>query len=109
MPPKMPSTFSNPSFKSPLNVLLVSLSKGGAASLENLLPKKIEVSKIASLVLCLCKVHNFCINENDKTPDTAMEDDEVNTVFAGGIHLHNSDTIRTALLDGGNFTSDHNR
>ena len=70
--------------------------------------QKIEVSKIASLVLCLCKVHNFCINENDKTPDTAMEDDEVNTVFAGGIHLHNSDTIRTALLDGGNFTSDHN-
>ena len=73
------------------------------------MPINLTVGKITSIVLCLCKLHNFCIGEKDVAAE-AETDDNLNIMFSGGIHVNKNQAVEAIqiLLDGGNFVSgDH--
>ena len=89
------------------------------------IPVNISVSKSASLVLALCKLHNFCIacTDEDKVdkPCQASIDDVASICREGGLLLPRIDRISgewiydssldrmDALLDGGEHMEDHNQ
>ncbi len=82
----------------------------------------ITIRKTCSLVLALCKLHNFCKSRNVSVPQTA-ENDVTNIVNAGGLLLPRMDNQTAlwayddvqdrlvALLDGGhqNYNQDDRR
>ena len=55
--------------------------------LRRAIPMRITVAKTTALVMALCKLHNFCIDENDNgiTPPTA--DDNLEIALHGGFDL----------------------
>ena len=82
----------------------------------------IGVDKTMHLVLALCKLHNYCIDERDVLVHTALED--VRAIFlSGGLLLpridgdgddatwsyHEQDDRLTGLLDAGDHGEDYNR
>jgi len=71
------------------------------------MPVNLTIAKIGSLVLSLCKLHNFCISQRDEVAEVELDDD-LNIMSSGGLHVNNEqaiDSIRP-LLDGGNFVDD---
>ena len=71
--------------------------------------QNLALRKITALVLCLCKLHNICIDENDKAKEVAGDDD-LNIVGSGGLSMHdNGRNGIIDLLDAGNFATDHDR
>ena len=89
------------------------------------IPVNISVQKTTSLVLALCKLHNFCINQNDSNVSSAFESDVANIVREGGIYRPSMDKDGNAtwsydfqesskdrlssILDGGDHHDDHSR
>jgi hypothetical protein len=85
------------------------------------IPMNIGVDKTMHLVLALCKLHNYCIDERDVLVHTALED--VRAIFlSGGLLLpridgdgdatwsyHEQDDRVTGLLDAGDHGEDYNR
>lgn len=88
--------------------------------LRKQIPVNITVQKTSSLVMCLCKLHNFCIQESDDI-EPPLAADIVNIANAGGIALTRIDNRETewtynpvqdrinALLDGGEHFEDITR
>ena len=86
----------------------------------------ISLAKTNALVMALCKLHNFCVDENDLKISRPTPDDSVAIADLGGIDLHafassaeqgsgdegeettyNHETDRIDnLLDGGNHCDD---
>ena len=87
--------------------------------LRKALPASIGLKKIVSLVLCLCRLHNFCINKrleerNAESSSADLEEDEVphplardalNIAGNGGIML-NADDRPEEFLDAGFHNDD---
>jgi DDE superfamily endonuclease len=85
---------------------------------------KLPISKVTSLVRCLCRLHNFCIDERllrqqyeaaalDEAADVAdhLDSDHVNIVLGGGSSLVANDNSFSpeALLHGGEHFDDVSR
>jgi hypothetical protein len=87
--------------------------------LRKAMPNNISITRTWQLVVCLCRLHNFCINEKDSnnTPEP-LADDVANIAIDGGLispqfdhqmSADNYDNERdrvTALLDGGHHFDD---
>jgi hypothetical protein len=54
--------------------------------LRKAMPMNITVSKTSSLILCLCKLHNFCIRESDNIAQP-LAGDVINIANDGGFSL----------------------
>lgn len=90
--------------------------------LRKAIPMNIEVSKTNSLVLALCKLHNFCIDHSDGMIERSYYKDATNIIRDGGMFSSRFDgdsddqweydTVNDRLddlLDGGQHTQDHSR
>lgn len=83
------------------------------------MPVNLEVRKISSLVLALCKLHNYCIDKRCEEVDAPSDSDLFNIAMDGGLFLPRMDNSRNAfweysnedrldaLLDGGAHMDDH--
>jgi hypothetical protein len=76
------------------------------------IPMNISVSKTTSLLMCLCKIHNFCINESESILKL-LAVDVMNIAIEGGIELPNLDDGGDSsgdrideLMDGGDHLED---
>ena len=92
--------------------------------LRKAIPRNIDVFKTNCLVLALCKLHNFCIDQDDCIDFTDKKDlsnimkeggmyrpridDDGEAAWAYHFDLSSSDRV-SDLLDGGDHTEDHNR
>jgi len=54
--------------------------------LRKAIPMNITVQKTSSLVLCLCKLHNYCIRESDVVAQP-LAGDVINIANDGGLSL----------------------
>ena len=70
------------------------------------------MSKMTSLIMCLCKLHNFCINESESILKP-LAVDVMNIAIEGGIALPNFDNGNNSisdrieeLMDGGDHLED---
>lgn len=82
------------------------------------IPMNISVGVATSLVMCLCKLHNFCIRERDINIRNPLASDVINITSEGGIALPRFDRSTTEwtydavddridhLLDGGEHFDD---
>ena len=59
------------------------------------------------MIYCLCKLHNYCINEKENLPKPSCLD-EAYITLRGGITL-NEDERPEQLLDGGDHRDDMDR
>ena len=82
------------------------------------MPNGISLNKTTSLVFCLCKLHNFCIDNKDSTPPPSMAQDEATISLQGGAPLESFDNGEESrensgrpaqLLDGGDHLEDVDR
>ena len=86
------------------------------------IPMGIDIQKTTSLVLAICKLHNFCIEQNDCDLDSAYRGDVSNIMREGGMYRPKIDDDGEAvwtydldedrvneLLDGGEHQDDHAR
>jgi len=64
------------------------------------LPMNIPVSKQTRLVVALCKLHNFCIDQREQSEDLTVPD-AFHIMQEGGFELESSTTRPSMLLDGG--------
>jgi hypothetical protein len=76
------------------------------------IPMNISIGKMTSLVMCLCKLHNFCINEAESIL-RPLAVDVMNIAIEGGIALPNFDNGIDGigdrveeLMDGGDHLED---
>ncbi|KAL7475863.1 hypothetical protein ACHAW6_001761 [Cyclotella cf. meneghiniana] len=82
----------------------------------------IKVQKISTLVLALCKVHNFCIDNSSEEVGRPSETDIVDSTMDGGLFLPRLDHSSAyfcqcdsendrldSLLDGGDHVDNHTR
>lgn len=82
------------------------------------MPCNFKIAKISSLVLALCKLHNFCIDHQDGNIPATSFSDSFHIVMDGGLNLTNIDTTDpnnynyqtldriNELLDGGMHLDD---
>ena len=81
--------------------------------LRKALPATMSVAKVSCLVMCLCKLHNFCVEErlarvdgSDKIAQPTAQD-QMEIASAGGLRLDDSDEAGPEdLLGGGHRFSD---
>ena len=88
------------------------------------MPVNLTVQKISSMVLALCKLHNFCIEKSNEVIDCPDDRDIANITMEGGLFLPRMDNNKDAfwecdynaqshgdrldgLLDGGAHMDDH--
>jgi hypothetical protein len=92
--------------------------------LRKAMPKGIRLNKVTAMVMTMCKLHNFCIDENS-SPDTpppsivpeTLEEDAATIGLQGAIEVEQvqcrvSNLVYdrpSALLEGGNHCDDFNR
>ena len=62
--------------------------------LRKAMPMGITVRKTSALVLVLCKLHNFCINERDENIPTPTASDSHEIGLQGGIDVHSFSATR---------------
>jgi hypothetical protein len=79
------------------------------------------IMKMTSLVTCLCRLHNYCINErlagesrntDDSDIPAAMASDSLENIANGGVALEDTGTNRLSpeeLLNGGHHNEDTTR
>ena len=80
--------------------------------LRKALPARIGIKKITSLVMALCRLHNYCINCNDYEADKILAQDELNTTLESDIVLERTGDNHfspTGLLHGGEHFADYGR
>ena len=63
------------------------------------MPVNLTVGKISSLVLALCKLHNFCIDKNCEDVVCPTAGDIANITMDGGLFLPRMDNNRDAIWD----------
>ena len=87
------------------------------AVLRKPIPVNIEINKLSSLVRCLCRLHNYCINERDLIFSEVAERDAAIIGLEGGISFPSVSTPNISnpalvdnrlddLLDGGEHFED---
>ena len=88
------------------------------ALLRRALPSSISITKIVSLVICLCRLHNYCIRRSTKRSRTgnviiprSLAADNLEVQAAGGISLSTSsdgmnEVAPLELLNGGQHHDD---
>mmetsp|Transcript_5526 Transcript_5526/g.7064 ORF Transcript_5526/g.7064 Transcript_5526/m.7064 type:complete len:256 (-) Transcript_5526:102-869(-) len=59
------------------------------------IPVNITIQKTTSLLMCLCKLHNFCIHESESIVQPLMKD-VINIRMEGGFALSNFDRNETS-------------
>ena len=72
--------------------------------LRRALPAMFGIQKTGSLMSCLCRLHNFCIDENCGIAEKPLCADAVEIRSAGGIHTEETpenSMAPTAFLGGG--------
>jgi DDE superfamily endonuclease len=89
------------------------------AILRKAMPYGISVRKTTALVFALCKIHNFCIDQNESIADAGSCQDSFHVAMGGGIEMTDWDedfgTMERGLgrpsevLDGGDHRDDYNR
>jgi DDE superfamily endonuclease len=80
------------------------------AILHKPIQQKIMIAKTTALVMACCKLHNYCINNDDATVPIPREGDIMNVLLEGGIPLDSTTDYRPCqLLDGGNHSTDFGR
>ena len=70
------------------------------------IPYGISVQKTTSLVYCLCKLHNYCIDEKDGAVAPATATDTLEIAADGGVALVGQSQTPEQLLNGGNHFDD---
>ena len=77
------------------------------------IPFIISLARSTSLVLCLCKLHNFCVDANDTHVPVPAAQDAVSVSVGGGFNVRNNssngDERPDELLDGGAHFDDYDR
>ena len=61
--------------------------------LRKAIPLNISLKKTTALVMCLCKLHNFCIKMADKNVDDNCDVDKLQISINGGISLDEIETF----------------
>ena len=75
--------------------------------LKSPLSSKLSIKKISALTFCLCKLHNYCIdNGNAKVPSRYQHDSLTLMDFANVIDKENGEMIPVGLLGGGDHFED---
>ena len=90
--------------------------------LRKAIPMNIEVAKTNSLVLALCKLHNFCIDHSDHMIEQSYRKDATSILMDDGLYCpridddiddpweyDNVQDRVNGLLDGGHHLEDHSR
>jgi DDE superfamily endonuclease len=85
--------------------------------LRKSIPPNISTAKTTALVMCLCRLQNYCIDHNDINVPTARHSDMLAISLEGGISNPDSEAAINSnaeyrpveLLDGGNHQNDYNR
>ena len=78
--------------------------------LRKALPRAIPLRRVTSLVLCTCKLHNYCIANKDGDVPQVTADDNLSIMSVGGVALEGEHGRPSALLDGcDNYGDDMNR
>jgi hypothetical protein len=65
------------------------------------IPKQISIAKMCALVLCLCKLHNFCIDMNEGKAASSTGIDAAIFSVEGGIYAFDRRGNPTELIGGG--------
>ena len=52
-----------------------------------MIPKNISLKRTVALVMCLAKLHNFCINERESIISPMIANDEANIELEGAVPL----------------------
>jgi hypothetical protein len=80
------------------------------AILRKPIPQNISLKKTSAMVLACCKLHNYCIDENEITVPNQTGRDAVNISTDGGIRIsEETDFIPSDLLGAGDRNPDYNR
>ena len=89
------------------------------AILREAMPYGISVRKTTSLVYALCKIHNFCIDQNESIAGMSSAQDSFHVATGGGIEMsdweedygtmENGIARPTEVLDGGHHRDDYDR
>ena len=77
--------------------------------LRKQMPKKFSITKIVSVVSCLCRLHNFLIDENESVPRSHSEEDEWALTVGGAVPLAERNGVRNLpvrLMDVGHYHDD---
>ena len=78
--------------------------------LRKQMPKKYSIKKIMAIVSCLCRLHNFLIDDKkDHSPVPSSEEDEWNLTVSGAVPLernHNGIMLPLQLMDAGHHHND---
>jgi len=77
--------------------------------LRRALPAAMGLRKINALLMCLCRLHNFCINENGTADMTALAADTVAIRSNGGfftVETESNPNSPEELLHGGEHHDD---
>jgi hypothetical protein len=97
------------SFGSGSNAVLGCLYTAGVYILRKPIPCCIiSVKKMTALVMCLCRLHNFCIDQSDIIVDainTPVDDLNI-AVIEGGVPLEGVRNVPEQLIDGGSQFDD---
>jgi DDE superfamily endonuclease len=75
--------------------------------LRRALPQAMSLKKVTGLTLCLCRLHNFCIDHREKKLLTPLASDTMENLAHGGISLE--DNGADELLHGGQHHDDTTR
>jgi DDE superfamily endonuclease len=77
--------------------------------LRTAIPMNVTIAKTTALVLCLAKLHNFCINEADAEAINTTRD-STHIMVVGGVELIDSPAASTplpiSLMGGGEHSDD---
>ena len=73
--------------------------------LRSAMPKGIAMDKTTALVYCLCKLHNFCIDQTEAMVDS-MPDDALLIADNGGVPLDDANGNPNQLLHAGHHSLD---
>ena len=78
--------------------------------LRKQMPKNYSIKKIVAIVSCLCRLHNFLIDDKeDHSPVPSSEEDEWNLAVSGAVPLernHNGIMLPLQLMDAGHHHND---
>jgi hypothetical protein len=65
------------------------------------IPSCISIKKTTALVMCLCRLHNFCIDQSDIKISSNTGGDDLNIALEGGVPLEGVGNLPDQLIGGG--------
>jgi hypothetical protein len=77
--------------------------------LRRAMPCGITITKTTALTMCLCKLHNFCIDNKEPKASNGTFNDVAFTSAEGGVPLDGEDLRPSQLMDGGEHFTDVTR